>query len=655
MKKHLKKAICLFMFFCVLFCFAQKKQNPKKNQEQLIKEVKAKIEKSMFEVVVPKPKEENLVYMYDLPFDFIDDSIRNDKYLLVASAFLANDGLFYSSAAPFKLLEQTQYGPYYIRDNGGKIYKIGQVESFATNRGFIAFRAENFDEKKTKTCLSAGESPGINTQVFTAAYELGDGLVVRTGNVTAKIDESNNGEWKWFRFSPSAAPKTSGGPLVNQNGEVIGIIVPEVDTESFTYALPFDEVYEIAPNTGEVIYQFPYTMISMDKKKFHHKFYNEISLPKNLETVQKTLRTGFLRYRYEIAENLIPHFGAKGKQGFLFSSGSSDILSSGTVPAFPLLVGLSNQNKWVFQQPQNIYEELSEDGGGIIYGGMMGTIFAVVKKADNIPFEKFCLESSNYIDYLLLVNEISRTVAGESVPIISFGKAVKVDNYHDAQGRTWYIDYWNLPFADSMAVSYALPLPEGIFVMLKISNTDTITAISCKSLEFAADCVYPRYVSTLKNWKDFLLFLEQTKTVYPPFDNLELKHSDEAISINSSVISVDIPKTVFETTDKTMLGLGVAFELKNNILQQKVRSLELYSNRKSENYKYIHFSENIKPEKDARKEAISLWNQKINKGTPYTAIPYNQDNFTFYDEIIFEEGTKNRRQAERIFLLSCEM
>ncbi|NLK45347.1 MAG: hypothetical protein GX297_01620, partial [Treponema sp.] len=146
-----------------------------------------------------------------------------------------------------------------------------------------------------------------------------------------------------------------------------------------------------------------------------------------------------------------------------------------------------------------------------------------------------------------------------------------------------------------------------------------------------------------------------SKTVYPPFDNLELKHSDEAISINSSVISVDIPKTVFETTDKTMLGLGVAFELKNNILQQKVRSLELYSNRKSENYKYIHFSENIKPEKDARKEAISLWNQKINKGTPYTAIPYNQDNFTFYDEIIFEEGTKNRRQAERIFLLSCEM
>ena len=658
MKRKLKNAAFLAMLLCTIncpLCFAQTKNTTQKNQAQLIKEVKAKIEKAVFEVIVPKPKEENLVYMYDLPFEFIDDSIRNDKYLPVATAFLADDGLFYSASAPFKLLEQTQYGPYYIRDHSGNVYKIDQVESFATNRGFIAFKAEGFDIKKAKITLKMGAAPGTNTKVFTAAYELGDGLVVRTGSVTAKTDESVNAEWKWFRYSATAAPKTSGGPLVNQNGEVLGIIVPQQNTDALTYALPFTEVHEIAPHTGEVIHHFDYAMPSMNKKKFAHKFYHEVALPKSLETIQKTLRTGFLRYRFEIAEHLVPHFGAKGNLGFLYSSGSSDILSSGTVPAFPLVVGLSNANKWVFQQPQNIYEENLEDGGGILFGGMMSTLFAVVKKPDDIPFEKFCLESSNYIDYMLMVNEISRTVAGEAVPIMSFGKALKVDNYQDAQGRTWYIDYWNLPFADSMAVSYALPLPEGIFVMLAVADTDTVTALSCKALEFEADCVYPRYVSSLKNWKDFLAFLKKSQTVYPPFDNLTLNLSDGNFSLKSPVISAEISKNIFEITDRTTLGLGVAFELKDNLLQQKVRSLELYTNRKSEDYKYVHFSENIKPEADARPESITLWKQKINKGTPYTGTPYNQNNFTFYDEIIFEPEVKDRKNAARVFLLSCEM
>ncbi len=654
MKKNLKFAAVLALLYCAASVSAQNK-NAQKNQAQQIKEVKAKIEKAVFEVVVPKPKEENIVYMYDLPFEFIDDSIRNDKYLPVGTAFLAEDGLFYSAVATFKLLEQTQYGPYYVRDHSGKLYKIDQVESFATNRGFIAFRAEGFDAKKVKTPLKAGASPGNNTIVFSAAYELGDGLVVRSGMVTAKLNEQTNAEWKWLRISAAAAPKTQGGPLVNLNGEVLGIIVPQPDVQALTFALPFSEVNEIAPHTGEVIHHFDYAMPSMNKKKFAHKFYHEVSLPKNLETIQKTLRTGFLRYRFEIAEHLVPHFGAKGNMGFLYSSGSSDILSSGTVPAFPLVVGLSAGNKWVFQQPQNIYEENTQDGGGIIFGGMMGTIFAVVKRPDSIPYDKFCLESSNYIDYILLANEISRTVAGEAVPIMSFGKALKVDNYKDAQGRTWYIDYWNLPFADSMAVSYALPLPEGIFVMLSVADTDTVTALSCKALEFEADCIYPRYVSSLKNWKDFLAFLKKEQTIYPPFDNLTLNLADGKFSMKSPVISADIDKSTFEITEKTTFALGVAFELKDNVLKQKVRSIELYTNRKSEDYKYVHFSENIKPEQDARQEALSLWKQKINKGTPYTATPYNQGEFTFYDEIIFESGTKDRRKAERIFLLSCEM
>ena len=655
MIRHAKRTAVIIMLCCAVNCFCQNKNNPQKTQAQLIKEVKAKIEKAVFEVVVPKPKEGNIVYMYDLPFEFIDESIRNDNYLPVATAFLAEDELFYSACAPFKLLEQTQYGPYYIRDHAGKIYKIDQVESFATNRGFIAFKAEGFDAKKAKITLKMGATPGTNTTVFSAAYELGDGLVVRSGILTSKTDEITNSEWKWLRFSNAAAPKTSGGPLINQNGEILGIIVPQPNIDPLTYALPFSEVKEIAPHTGEVIHHFDYTMPSMSKKKFAHKFYHEVSLPKNLEIIQKTLRTGFLRYRFEIAEHLVPHFGAKGNMGFLYSSGSSDILSSGTVPAFPLVVGLPNGNKWVFQQPQNIYEENLDDGGGILFGGMMGTLFAVVKKPDNIPFDKFCLESSNYIDYMLMVNEITRTVAGEAVPIMSFGKALKVDNYQDAQGRTWYIDYWNLPFADSMAVSYALPLPEGIFVMLAIADTDTVTALSCKALEFEADCVYPRYVSTVKNWKDFLDFLKKSQTTYPPFDNLTLSLSNGKFSMKSPVISADIDKSTFEITDKTTLGLGVAFELKDNVLQQKVRSLELYTNRKKEGYKYVHFSENIKPASDARQEALSLWKQKINKGTPYTATPYNQGDFTFYDEIIFENGTTDRKNASRIFLLSCEM
>ncbi|MCT7094643.1 trypsin-like peptidase domain-containing protein, partial [Salmonella enterica] len=69
---------------------------------------------------------------------------------------------------------------------------------------------------------------------------------------TSQTPEEQDGRWKWLRFSAAASPGNSGGPLLDKDGKVIGVVVMKSPDENLNYALPIDLVLKAPANLGDI-------------------------------------------------------------------------------------------------------------------------------------------------------------------------------------------------------------------------------------------------------------------------------------------------------------------------------------------------------------------------------------------------------------------
>lgn len=651
-----KIAKCL-LYICVLFaapkCLCA--QTAGNTNARLTDEVLQKISPNIFEVVAKKAGEGNTEYLFPPAFEKMNPVIRDDPYAIMGTAFLMNDGFFYSSCKAFKLLTGTQYSSFALRDGNGNVFSIEKIESFSTSRDYIKFSVKDFKPEENQKGLKKAGKINQNTPVFAASRELGDGLVIRGGIIPSRSLEKICGEWRWIRISEPAKPLTFGGPLLNNLGEVLGILSNENPAEKLVFALPFDETEVIAPNTGEVVHYFSYQLPNMPGKIFDHKFLTELTLPQDLPAIQKKLLADFTKYKQTMVKTLSPHFNSSGENGYLQAFGSADVLSTGSVPAFPLLLCFGENKKWQFLQPEKLYEEKGRKGEGVLFGSMMGYTFALVNKGENRSFETLMADSKWYTDYLLLVLGLGRQVAQEEVPIVSFGKAEAQETFTDCLGRKWQKSLFSLPFADSQAIVCALPLPEGVFIMLKIADTDQISAKAVFDVEFIAGCIYPRYSGKISDWQNFLAYLKKTNNLYAPLDKITMNTQNAAFNFDSPGFAMNIPEKVFKTDDETTFRLALGFAKQGTKAQNQIIAAELYSKRKTENYRYIYLAKMPKPADGAKKEITSLWEKKLKQEEPYNAAAYNQNECTYYDEIILDPAQKDRARIQQINCLSLEI
>ena len=83
----------------------------------------------------------------------------------------------------------------------------------------------------------------------------------------------------------------------------------------------------------------------------------------------------------------------------------------------------------------------------------------------------------------------------------------------------------------------------------------------------------------------------------------------------------------------------------------------MFTNSRSDDYKYISITKQLNPSEDAPQTMFDTWLQKITQSTPFNAQPYNQDQYTYYDEILFLNGmpAKERERLPFVYHLSTEL
>lgn len=149
--------------------------------------------------------------------------VGHDKYRSVGTAFALGANRYATAGHVILLGMGSQFGPPGLRDGSGKVYAIDQVLRYFDRQDFAVFSLR--EQPQEVRYLKTGPKPALNAAVFAVGNALGQGVVIRDGLYTSDTPEEQDGEWSWLRFSAAASPGNSGGPLVDERGRVVGVVL----------------------------------------------------------------------------------------------------------------------------------------------------------------------------------------------------------------------------------------------------------------------------------------------------------------------------------------------------------------------------------------------------------------------------------------------
>ena len=639
----------MILFFAVVFQILGA-------QAVLSPEVLNKINGAVFEVVVLKPEEGKLEYEKKLPMERIPFAIRNDKYIPIGTAFLMDDGKFYSAAHVFNLYEESFYNDYYLRSVSGDVYKVGAVLSYSVERDFIIFEAENYKHVKGEG-LSVLNEFNLNTPTFSVGNALGEGIIIRNGLLTSQTFEDRKGEWKWLRFSAAASPGNSGGPLISPDGMVLGIITMKSKNENLNYALPFTETKNIAKNIGTVYLPIFYSLPHILAERSFYEYRNEQKLPQKLIELRKSIIADYKNFTLDIIKDLKKKYDFSGTENFMNGEGAVEILYISWNPRFPLILAREENKKWDMFLPNDIKEYKLSQNGKVIYGKMLGSTMAIVKKPNDIDQKKLITSPKLYMDYILTASRMYRYIVGEKIAISSYGEPSRSESHIDTYGRKWLVNYWELPFADSEVISFALPIPEGIFVITRVDSISSIRNGHNHDYAFLSDYVLPSYSGTFAEWKEFLSLSPKDYPIDPILSSMKFSFDSKNIALKAGGYNFTISQKDFAADKDANLDLSLGFFVNDKKAVFDISAVNMYSNSRSDDYTFIRFSKTLRPPEDAPQDLLDAWQQKINQAYPYNAKPYNKDQYTFYDEILFTDDIKKsgKEKINQLYCISLEL
>ncbi|MCW5208698.1 trypsin-like peptidase domain-containing protein [Desulfobulbus sp. US1] len=238
-----------FMTFCcttlslLLLCGEASAVN---NIEFLDKNLIQDLNHGIYEVVTPKLEDKKITYARKLPFEKLDYVERNEKYHSIGTAFFINEKELMTAEHVFGLRYFSLHRDFFIRDSTGRIYPVDKIRKCSTRRDMVVFDLEEYPEKITP--LNFNRQVEIGDTVFSAGNALGEGISYRAGQVASFTPEQVYGEWRDIRFSSPASPGNSGGPLLNTEGEVVGLIIKKTQGENYNIAIPISEADNLADN-----------------------------------------------------------------------------------------------------------------------------------------------------------------------------------------------------------------------------------------------------------------------------------------------------------------------------------------------------------------------------------------------------------------------
>ncbi|MFC3716944.1 serine protease [Luteimonas soli] len=574
------------------------------------------IQAATFEVVAAKPVDDPLTYEKPLPLDLLPFQQRNDKYYSIGTAFSIGDGRYVTAAHVLMAGANSLWGPPALRDNGGEVYAIDKVVKFSMQQDFVVF---TLAEQPGSGVLEINTGATAGQTVYSVGNAYGTGVVLRDGLYTSDTPEQQDGRWNWVRFSAAASPGNSGGPLLDQDGKVIGVVMAKSPNENLNYALPIgllmdapEGVADIDVRTGYQFDVFDSTLSGTLKERF--------ALPLPLDAFFDTVMQRSGAY---FDSQLAALLEQQRERLFPNGEGSTRLLHEiADMGDFPKVIARNSNGAWVLAGNENGTLRLSANG--YLSSGAFGrSMLFHLRRPDDIPADALYSDPAVAMDLLLKSGFIKRPVGSDNVMVTSLGKPVLDTAHTDAWGRRWQVWEWPLAYANSRLVVLALPVPNGYVGLVRFGTSVQAydQLINAKAL---ADFIYVNYDGTLAQWRDYLGHGKLHPAALADID-IDFEYG-KRFRYASPRLDVATTPGLQPIEPDSVLTLGFAFFRDGGKVTWDVG--ELWMSARANDPNYIMVVREQEPAASMGDEDRNDWDRVLGRRHPYNAIARDAEDRT---------------------------
>jgi serine protease Do len=574
---------------------------------ELSSSVQARIRAATFEVVQLKPTNDPLTYERPLPLDLIPYQQRIDKYRSVGTAFAIGDNRFVTAAHVIALGMGSQFGPPALRDAAGQVYDIDRILKYSERQDFVEFSLQRVP--KDMRTLEIGAAPPLNSAVFAVGNALGEGIVIRDGVYTSDTPEEEEGAWKWLRFTAAASPGNSGGPLIDERGRVIGVVLRKSPSENLNYAAPIQLVTAASETTGTVDERANFRLPFIDAAEIV-RTHEQIPLPTSFADLSKAMAAIHDSVVERGDQQVLTH---NAERLFPVSATSAELLTRVYRSPFPRRIEERREDRiWTAGLPTTKRAELDHNGFVQFGNGMFR-----LRAPDDVPLATLWGDSKLFMDMLLRSGlGLQRNVGGDEVKMTSLGKAQEEIPYRDKYGRLWEIKIWPIAFDDSELISLNLPTPEG-YVSLLAKGSSALKDLIVRQQKLFADYIWVTFEGTLARWREYLA----QKSVQPSaFAGLSLVIDPDYSHVRflSKRYEFEIGPQEEPLTKDSVLSLNFSFFKDGDAIVWDVGGVDLGESAQKHNWLVVQ--REARPAPSLPEELQSNWTKLTSGQFPYNGV-----------------------------------
>ena len=579
----------------------------------------SKVQAATFEVVQAKPVTDPLTYEKPLPLDLLPYQERTDKYHSIGTAFAIGHGRYVTAGHVLLAGQNSLWGPPELRDNAGHVYPIAKVEKFSLRQDFVVFTLAQ--QPAGDTALAIDRTPSLNQVVYAVGNALGTGVVIRDGLYTSDTPEQQDGAWKWMRFSAAASPGNSGGPLLDKDGKVIGVVLMKSANENLNYALPIAQVLDARDDTAVLDLRFPYQFGLLSDAANTDTFKAQFALPMGLADFYARIEKLQDAYFDGQLKTLLT---SKPDRIFPNGSGSSRILHGTALTSDePALLYRGSAGIWGLSVGRRSTKFALPDNGHVRFGRVGQNWLFLLRKPDDLAAAQLYGDPRKLMDMLLKTGFLHRDVGTEPVNVTSLGEPVLTAAHADRWQRRWQVFEWPLPFANLKLIAVALPVPEGYVGILRMvaAGGQHDTRIQ---LEAMTDFFDVAYQGSLAQWQDYL----RNPSLLPAsFSHLKLDiDMGHRFGFSSPRLSFSFTPQLQPITPDSWLTLGFGFMPDHGAVTWDVGDVRVAD--RADDHATINLKREVAPSSDLDDSFKTFWNKIVQRRHPFDGVAYVDNDVT---------------------------
>jgi serine protease Do len=581
-------------------------------------EFQKRVRAATFEVVMPKATEDGLTYETPLPLDLIPYSERIDRYWSIGTAVAIGPNTFVSAGHVIAAGAGRAPGPPALRDSDGTVYAINRVLQYSLPEDYVVFSLDQ--PPATLQPLATSTAFAVDDVVFAVGNALGEGVVIRDGLLTSLTPEDRAGRWKWLRFSAATSPGNSGGPLLDSQGQVLGIVVAKSPNENLNYALPIERVLQGSTQaaTFEVYEPFRLPMLR-DSALLDYQAH--FPLPASYAEFSKQLLGQMGAYFQAAETKLLTEQSAR-----LFPQGdTAEFFATSYRRYDPTLVAQQDDKSWgLLDTSYDLESKLPSHGRVWNTLDPRVTLFRI-QYPEGLPDTRRYEDSKEFMDLLLKGLRLQRFVGPQPVRITSLGDAAQSSLYKDAQRRVWQVRNWPLGFIDLAVIVYALPTPDGYVGLAMQSSPSHARAID-QQLRRLADFYFVSFTGNVPQWRAYLARRNLRAGI---FDDVQVTNDAvKGFVFRSPRLSYEVPRSVMAFDDRSRLNVLMSFVPRGDKISWEPVGTLL--EQAPENSNTLKLSRQAKPADGVSREIQKRWDQMTTRTIDFSGAARRADNQNQY-------------------------